>query len=418
MSGAAPRALDPLGHPPFRWLVAGRFVSMLGTAIAPVALAFAVLDLTGSATDLGLVLAARSIPLVLFVLVGGVVADRFPRHHVLLASNLVSALSQGVVAVLLLSGHATVGGLVALEVVGGSAAAFLWPALAGLTPQTVRAGLLQQANALLRLATNAALIGGSAVAGLVVAGFGPGWGLAIDSLTYALGALCLSRIRLPAADRTRSGSMFGELREGWSEFRARTWVWVVVLAAALGNLAFAGGVNTLGPVVADRSVGRTGWGLVLSCLTVGMVLGGLLALRLRPRRPLFVGSVLLMLDVPLLALLAFQPRLVALTVAAVAAGVGLEVFSVFWDLSLQQHVPQARLSRVASYDALGSFLFMPVGQVVAGPLAALIGIDRAIGCAAVLALASALLAVATRSVRSLARPTEPADQAQPATVMA
>jgi MFS family permease len=395
--------MAPFAHSPFRWLVGGRFVSMLGTAIAPIALAFAVLDLTGSATDLGLVLAARSIPLVVFVLVGGVVADRLPRHHVLLASNLVSAACQAAAATLLLTGNATIGALVCIEIVAGASAAFLWPALAGLTPQTVPGPVLQQANALLRLANNAALIGGSAVAGLLVAAVGPGWGLAADAVTYALGALCLSRIRLPATDRLAAGNAFAELKEGWSEFRSRQWVWVIVLAAGFSNMAYSGGMSTLGPVVADETIGRGGWGLVLASLTAGMVLGGLVALRLRPERSLLVAELVALLLGPLLFALAVHPTLPVLVPAAVLAGAGLEVFGVYWDLSLQQHIPSDRLSRVASYDAFGSFVFMPVGQVIAGPLAAVIGLEEAIASAAVLAVVANGLTLLSTEVRQLRR---------------
>jgi MFS family permease len=395
--------MAPLREVPFRWLVTGRFVAMLGSAIAPVALAFAVLDLTGSASDLGLVLAARSVPLVLFVLMGGVIADRFPRHLVLLVSNLLSAAAQATIAAMLLTGHATVLRLVLLGVVNGAASALLWPALAGLTPQTVPSSVLQQANALLRLSSNAAMIGGSAVAGILVATVGPGWGLAIDAATYTLGALCLSRIKLPRSQRIRAGNALVELRDGWGEFRSRTWLWVVVAEFAFVNLAVSGAFNTLGPVVADDSFGRGGWGFVLAAQTLGMVLGGLLTLRLRPSRPLRLGVMATILEVPLLFLLAYEPRLLAMIACGVLAGVGLEVFSVFWDLSMQQHVPPDRLSRVSAYDGLGSFVFLPVGQLLAGPLAALVGIRDAIGLSAAVVLAAVLVAYATPAVRNLPR---------------
>jgi MFS family permease len=392
---------SPLREGPFRWLVTGRFVAMLGGAIAPIALAFAVLDLTGSATDLGLVLAARSVPLVIFVLIGGVIADRFPRQIVLLVSNLMSAAAQALIATMLLTGHATIWRLVALSAINGAASALLWPALQGLTPQTVSANVLQQANALLRLSSNAAMIGGSAVAGILVAVVGPGWGLAIDASTYTLGAVCLSRIKLPRTDHSRTGNMLVELREGWTEFRSRTWVWVVVVEFAFVNLAISGGFNTLGPVVANDSFGRSGWGFVLAAQTAGMLLGGLVALRIRPVHPLRVGVILTVLETPLLFLLAYQPRVILLVAAALLAGIGLEIFSVFWDLSMQRHIPPHRLSRVASYDGLGSFMFLPIGQILAGPLAAAVGVGQAIGLSAGLVLAAVLAAYATPAVRNL-----------------
>jgi MFS family permease len=399
---AATEAASPLREAPFRWLATGRFVAMLGSAIAPVALAFAVLDLTGSASDLGLVLAARSLPLIVFVLIGGVIADRFPRHVVLLVSNAMSALAQASIAALLLTGHATIGRLIVLGVVNGAASALLWPALAGLTPQTVPAAVLQQANALLRLASNAAMIGGSAVAGILVAVVGPGWGLAIDATTYTLGAWCLSRIRVAKSDRVRSGNALVELREGWGEFRSRTWIWVIVVEFAFVNMAVSGGFNTLGPVVADHTFGRSGWGFILAAQTAGMVIGGLITLQIRPARPLRLGVAATLLEVPLLFLLAYEPRVLPMVFCGLLAGIGLEVFSVFWDLSLQRHVPPDRISRVSAYDGLGSFVFLPIGQILAGPLAAAVGVNHAIGIAAVVVLVAVLVTRATPAVRSLA----------------
>lgn len=399
-------ALKPFSSAPFRYLFLGRTVAFLGTAIAPVAIAFAVLDLNGSAGDLGLVLAARSLPMVAFVLVGGVVADRLPRQLVLVVSNGLSAGTQAAVATLLLTGNATIGWLMLLGALNGASSAFLYPAVAGITPQTVAAPLLQQANAALRLGQNAAFIGGSAVAGFLVAAIGSGWSLAVDAGTYALGAVLLFRIRLPRSQRVDSretATAWADLREGWVEFRSRRWVWVVVVQFTFVNVALACGLTTLGPVIADDTVGRQVWGLVLAAQTAGMILGGLLALRIRPVRPLRLGVTTAALIVPLLAALAFAPQALPLIVAAAAAGVGIEVFAVAWDLSLQQHIPPDRLSRVASYDMLGSFVFIPVGYVVAGPLSEMFGITATVTACATIALAATLAALAVPDVRELRR---------------
>jgi MFS family permease len=406
-------ALEPFRSPAFRFLFVGRFVSYLGTAIAPVAVAFAVLDLGGSASDLGLVLAARSVPMIVFVLVGGVIADRLPRQFVLVASNGLSAVTQAAAAALLLSDNASIASLMALEAVNGASNAFLFPAIVGITPQTVSPPVLQQANASLRLGQNAAFIGGSAVAGFLVATIGSGWSLAIDAASFALGALFLSRIRLPRGDRIVGGSALRELREGWTEFRARTWVWVIVVQFTFVNLALACAFTTLGPVIADDTVGRRVWGLVLASQAIGLILGGLLALRVRPPRPLRFGVAFSVLIAPLLGALAFAPQALPLVLCAVAAGIGIEVFSVTWDLSLQQHIPSDRLSRVASYDLLGSFVFIPVGYVAAGPLSDAFGITATVAGCAVLALAGALGSLFVRDVRDLRRTDVDAAPARP-----
>lgn len=396
-------ALEPFRSAAFRYLFVGRLVSFLGTAIAPVAVAFAVLDLGGSAGDLGLVLAARSVPMVVLLLVGGVVADRLPRQLVLVASNGLSALTQAAAAALLLTGNASIPSFMALEAVNGASNAFLFPAVLGITPQTVAPPILQQANASLRLGQNAALIGGSAVAGFLVATIGSGWSLAVDATTYALGALFLSRIRLPRGDRIVGGNALRELREGWTEFRARTWVWVIVVQFTFVNLAIACGFTTLGPVIADDTFGRRVWGLVLAGQAAGLILGGLLALRVRPVRPLRFGVALTVLIAPLLAALALAPRTLPLVLCAAAAGIGIEVFSVAWDLSLQQHIPPDRLSRVYSYDALGSYVFIPIGYVAAGPLSNAFGIAATVAGCAVLTLAATIASLLVRDVRDLRR---------------
>jgi MFS family permease len=407
----------PLAHRAFRVLLAGRAVSMLGTAIAPVAIAFAVLDLTGSAAALGVVLAARSIPHVVFMLAGGVIADRFDRGRVLVVANVVAGASQGVAAALLLTDSASVPALAVLEAVNGTASAVVFPAAAALTPLTVPKSILQEANALLRLGLNSALIVGAASGGLLVATIGSGWGLAVDAAAYFAAAACFLRLRLGRSEVGTAGvaqppgrvrAVVGDLHDGWREVTRRTWLWTVVVAFGFSNAAQAAGWSTLGPVVADASFGPDGWGLVLAAQTAGMLAGGVLMLRLRPARPLFLGCAAVLLLAPTLVVLAVQPTLAALLPAAFAAGLGIEVFTVGWDLSLQQQVPQDRLSRVYSFDALGSYAMIPLGQLAAGPLALALGTEDAIlACAAVITVSiGATLAVP--SVRQLRRTDVPA----------
>ena len=390
--------------PPFRWLFLGRFASFLGSGIAPIALAFAVLDLTDSAIALGLVLACRALPQAVLTIFGGVLADRWPRQRVLTLVSIAGALTQGAVAVLVLSGEAQLWQLCILEFFNGAVAALVLPAAAGLTPQTVSGSLLQPANALLRLGMNVGLIGGAAVGGVLVAVTSPGWGLTVDAAAFALAALAFSRIRLrDAAPEPGTFTFVHDLRVGWAEFVSRTWVWVVVISAGLANLAFAGGNGVLGPLVAEQDLGRAGWGLTVATASVGMLLGGLLGLRVRPRRPLLVGVLATAFTAPYLAALALAPVLPVLLPLALLAGMGLEVFGIGWDLSLQQNIPGDRLSRVAAYDALGSFVLIPIGQILAGPAAAAWGVDTALLLAAALMATATVVAVAVPSVRHLER---------------
>ncbi|MEV4416567.1 MFS transporter [Catellatospora sp. NPDC049609] len=396
-------ALAPLRHAPFRYLVTGRLIGMLGNAVAPIALAFAVLDLTGSPADLGLVVGARSLANVLFILFGGVLADRLPRHLVMVGSSVLAALTQAAVAALVLTGTATIPLLIGLGVVNGMVSALAMPATAAMMPQTVPGELIPQANALNRLGTNTAMIAGAALGGLLVAAVGPGWGLAADAATFAVSALAFARVRVPdVRDRTAPRqSALHELRVGWSEFASRSWVWSVVLAFMFINAAHTGGMSVLGPAVADDTIGRSGWGTVLAVQTAGMVVGALLALRLRLRRPLLVGcACMLAFALPVVAL-AELPQLPVLLVGGFLCGVAVEQFAIAWDSSLQRHVPADRLARVYSYDMLGSFLAIPVGQVAAGPLAEWIGTQNALRCAAALMVLSVLGMLANRGVRTL-----------------
>ena len=391
---------------------------MLGSAIAPVAIAFAVLDLTGSVAALGLVLAARSIPEVVFMLVGGVIADRFDRARIVVAANVLAGAAQGVAATLLLTETASVPALAALEAINGTASAIVFPAAAALTPLTVPSRMLQEANAELRLGLNAALVVGAAAGGLLVGTLGSGWGLAVDAAAYVVAAGFFVRLRREQAAESSSssvprphrvGGVLRDLRDGWREVASRTWLWTVILAFGFANAAQAAARGTLGPVVADRSFGPEGWGLLLAVQTAGMFAGGFLMLRLRPSRPLLVGCAAILLWVPMFVVLAVNPTLPVLLPTAFVGGIGVEVFSVCWDLSLQQQVPQDRLSRVYSFDALGSYAMIPVGQLVAGPLSLALGTEDAIiTCAAVIAISiGATLTVP--SVRRLRRTDVPAE---------
>ncbi len=394
----------PLGLRQFRLLFLGRTTSFIGNAFASVALAFAVLDLTGSKADLGYVLAARSIPQVIFLLVGGIWADRLPRHLVMVASNVVSGLSQGAIAFLLLAGHAQIWQLMVLSAVNGTSSAFFFPASVGIIPQTVPKALLQSANAILRLGQNGSWIAGAALGGLVVAATSPGVGLAFDAATYLLAALFTALIRLPRELRMEASNFFAELGEGWREFSSRTWLWVIVLQFGFVNAVEVGVQGVLGPSVAkDHLGGAAAWGLILTADALGLIAGGLLLLRLRPRRLLLAATLGFLLTIPFLLGLAGPAPLAALIVLAALAGIGSETFGIMWDTTMQQEIPEEKLSRVYSYDALGSFVLIPLGLAVAGPAAEAFGTRETILAAAAISLTATLAVLLVRDVRTIER---------------
>jgi MFS family permease len=394
----------PLGGREFRLLFVGRVVSVLGNTIAPVGLAFAILRVTGSKTDLGIVLAARQVPQVLFLLFGGVIADRLPRHHVMVGSSLLSGASQGALAVLLLSGHAQLWHFIALSALNGCSSAFFFPASQGIVPQTVSPDQLQEANALLRLGLNACGIAGPAIAGLLVAATNPGWALAFDAVSFALGAVFIGLMHMPPGLRIEGSSMLSELRDGWREFRARTWLWVIVLQFSVVNAAAAGVLQVLGPVQAERHLGGAGpYGLILACGAAGFVAGSLLALRLRPARMLLAATLAVFTDALPSFLFGFPAPVPLIAAGAFVAGLGIEQFGVLWDTTMQQQIPGEKLSRLYAYDMLGSIALMPVGLAVAGPVADLIGVRATCFAGAVLIVAATAPVLLVRDVRELRR---------------
>jgi MFS family permease len=396
-------SLAPLQDRRFRFFFASRAVNIWGTTMAPVALAFAVLAVEDSAAALGQVLAARSIPMVLFLLLGGVVADRFGRRLVIQVSNAVSVLSQALAAGLVITGHAELWQLIVIEAVNGTAAATAFPAMQGMVPQLVPRHQLQQANVLLSMVRGALFAIGPTTAALLVVTVGPGWALAVDAATWLVALLLLLPVRVPHRAPAAGGGVVQDLREGWQLFRATTWLWVVVLAFGALNAIIAGAWHTLGPIVAKDTIGITGWGYVLSAQAIGLVATGVVLMRVRIRYPLRAGMLGCLVFAAPLLLLGLEPVLVPLVVGMFLAGAGLEVFGLGWSLAMQEKIPEEMLSRAYSYDALGSLVAVPVGQLTFGPLAAWLGTRPVlVGAAAAYAMIC-LLTLASRSVRDLER---------------
>lgn len=398
-------SLGPFRERQFRLLFFGRTISMLGSAMAPVALAFAILNtLHGSPTDIGIVLAARQVAVILLLLLGGVWGDRLRRNHVMVASNAVSGASQAVAGVLLLASHAQLWELAALAALNGASSAFFFPASTGVIPQTVPQALLQQANAALRLGLNGTNIAGAAVGGIIVAATNPGVAILVDAASYGAAAVALVSMRLPAGLRVLGSSVLHELREGWRDFWSRSWLWGIVLQFGVLAAAESGAVNVLGPSVAKRELGgAAAWGFVLTAQTLGLVLSGLVLLRWRPRRLLLVATFAAFgIALPPLAL-AGPLSFPAVLGCAFAGGICMEIFGVMWATAMQQEIPPEKLSRLSSYDALGSWALVPLGLIAAGPVAAAIGTRTTFIGAAAVVVGSTALVLISRDVRTLER---------------
>lgn len=408
-------AFAPLREPNFRYYFLSRLVNLVGSVMAGVALAFAVLEVSNSAAALGTVLAAHSIPMVVFLLAGGVIADRFGRTLIIQVSNVVSGLCQLAIAGLVISGGASLWQLIVLTAVQGTVSSVSFPALASVLPQMVPRDQLKQANLLVSVQRNALTVVGPAASGVLVVTVGAGWALAVDGATYLLAAALLARVRipppLPRADRPGA---VAELREGWDYFRSTTWLWVIVLSFGALNMIQSGALQTLGPVLAKNSeIGENGWGLILSAEALGFLLCSVALMRLPLRRPLRTGMIAIsLLGLPMLAL-GFEPVLAAGMIGAFLGGVGTEVFGLGWNLAMQEHVPDEMLSRAYSYDALGSFVAIPLGQLAFGPLGQVFGIQDVMLVSGVAYLVICGLTLVSRSVWNLPRVTEPVSTTSP-----
>jgi predicted MFS family arabinose efflux permease len=393
----------------FRLLLADRLLAPAAMAFSLVGVAFAVLDTTGSTADLSYVLAAQVVPALAFTLVGGVFADRLAPQRVIIAGNLMIALGEGTFGGLTLLGHPRLWQMIVLEAVTGTGVAMFYPASQALLPRVVPGGLLTQASALSRLAMNAGQMAGAAVAGLVVAAVGPGWALVICGLGMLGTVPVLRRLRASAVPRSQhEPGMLRELRDGWAAFRSRTWLWTITAQYSVVIMAWYGGFQVLGPVVARAHLGGpAAWGAIAAAESVGLIAGGVVALRFTPRRPmLFVVAVGAVIAVPMLALAMLWP-LPLICLVAVAEGIAVEAMMVQWTVALATRIPPGLLARVSSYDAVGSFLATPAGMLAAGPLAAVIGVSATLYAAVVLIAAATAVALLPRSIRESRTAGEP-----------
>jgi MFS family permease len=402
--------LGVLGERQFRRYFVGQTTSWLGDGLLPVAISFAVLDLTGSATDLGLVLAVRMVPIIVFLLVGGVWADRLPRQLVMIASDVVRGGTQAILAALLLTGSAELWHLLVLQAVYGTGEAFWRPASTALLPSIVSKGRLQQANALMAVAVNGSYTVGPVLAGILVSTVGSGAAIAIDAATFGVSTVALVLLRVPPLQRPAEPTTFlADLREGWREFVSRTWLWVIVVHAALFHLLVIAPLMVLGPVVADRELGGAAdWGFIAASIGVGVIVGSASASRLSPGRPLFVAVLGYSVGEALLATsLGLPAQTLVIALVGFVAGTTEGFIEVAWITALQQRVTQTVLARVSAYDTVGSFVFFPIGFALAGPASDAFGIQAVLFFAAGFAVVLGVFVASLPSVRGVERFEEP-----------
>src|SRR4051794_39819035 len=370
-----------------------------------VVMPFAVLSIGGSATDVGLVAAAGFLPFLFLGLIGGVVADRADRRPILLTSDAIRMVTQALAGVLLVSGHAEVWQLAALTAVFGAADSFFSPAFTGLLPMTIaEPHHLQPANALRGMSFSTGSIVGPALGGILVAAIGEGGALLVDAGTFAVSVACLAGLRPRVVERGDPEPFATDLRGGWREVRARTWVWAFLLGMVVYHVIVLPSIYVLGPVLMrDEANGATSWAIITIAFGVGSIVADVLLLRWRPPFALRAAAVAL-------AVASCQAVIIGsgLPIGAIAAveffsAIGVSAFFTLWETSLQEHIPEDRISRVSSYDYVASVGMMPVGVIVAGPVSEALGIHETLAGMSVIGVAFALALLAVPSIRNLPR---------------
>ena len=392
--------------PAFRTLLIARIISNIGNGLGPIALAFGVLSLEGATpTSLSIVMAAQLGPMVVFMLFGGVLADRYPRALVVGTSDIF--LSGFVVAngIMLINGSATVTSLAIIAFISGSLNALWWPAFAGLVPEVVPEEDLQSANSVIGLGANAANIAGTVAGGIIVAGIGAGWAMVTDGVSFFIAGILVFTLRKFGKTRDTSQhtpSVFEDLAHGWKEFSSRSWVVTVVAGYSILVMIFESVLGVVGPVHAEQELGGPKpWSYILAALSVGMMAGVLVSLKVRPKRPLLIALIAQLGVAAWIFTIGVTNWIPLIMVSAFFAGIALDFFFVLWQTAMQSNIPRESLSRVSSYDAFGSLVFAPFGLVIAGPITEKIGTEQTlIGMAIIFAVVlAAMLSVA--SVRNL-----------------
>jgi MFS family permease len=416
----------------FRLLLADRLLAPASAGFSMVGVSFAVLNLTGSSADLSYVLAAQIAPMLVFSLVGGVAADRFPPQRVIVAANLAIVAGEGTFGLVVLTTRPPLWTMICLEALTGTGMAMFYPASQALLPQLVPGRLMQEASSISRMTMNTGQMTGAAAGGLLVAAAGPGWAMTLCGIGMAGTVPLMLAVRpvravTAAAARTiadaaqvKAPGMLRELRDGWAEFRAHTWLWVVVVQFCVVMMAWYAGFQVLGPVVARQHLGGpAAWGAITAAEAVGFIGGGLVSLRFTPRRPmLFVvlTGASIALSPLSLALAAPAP---AIAVVTFGVGVATEIMMVQWTVALARLIPPDKLARVSSYDALGSMMAMPAGALIAGPVSEAVGVPATQYAAAALIAVVSLCCLLPRDIRAFrAEDLAPAELAPPDPVIA
>lgn len=390
-------------HEGFSMLVTARLISNVGNGLSPIALAYGVLSLPGAdGGDLSIVMGARYLPLILFMLFGGVFADRFQRNRIVGGSDIIGSALVAVSAISLIAGFSSILLLAIMGALFGVLNALWWPAMSGVLPEILPKEKLQEGNAIIGLMSNIGVVFGTLLGGVILTLTSPGWALLIDGATFFIAGLIVWNLKLDAKSRIESPGILDDLRVGWREFISRSWLVTMVIAFAFINMAFDSMITILGPLnFSEPETGPRNWSYNLAGLTIGMMIGGIIVLKFKFKHPLFVSMILVAISGVWDFALAFDLSLIISIAAGVFSGIAVEIFLVTWSTSMQTHIPEESFSRVNAYDSLGSYGFAPLGIIIAGPLAEAFSVNSILFATGSITLLASAVALSVKSVRTL-----------------
>ncbi len=390
-------------HRGFLRLISARFISNLGNGLSPIALAYGVLSLNGATgRELSLVMSARIFPMIALMLFGGVIGDRFKRNRIVGGTDILGSSFVAISAISFIAGFASIPLLVIMGLLFGILNAMWWPAMSGVLPAIIPKEKLKDGNAVVGLLSNFGFVVGALIGGALVTLFGSGWALLVDALSFLIAGILVWHLDVPPMEDRERTSVIAELKDGWVEFKSRPWVVAMVITFTGINACFEAMVQVLGPLAFNEGTnGPRNWSMNLAGLTLGMICGGFIALKVHLQRPLFIAMVVIALSAAWDFSLAIKSPFIFTLVAALIAGIAIEIYVVNWSTALQSHIPEESFSRVTAYDAFGSYALAPLGIVVAGPLAMYYGVHRVLWFTGGVTVICALLALLVKSVREL-----------------
>ena len=390
-------------HEGFSMLITARLISNVGNGLSPIALAYGVLSLPGAdGSDLSIVMGARYLPLIIFMLVGGVFADRFQRNRIVGGSDIIGSALVAVSAISLIAGFSSVLLLAVMGALFGVLNALWWPAMSGVLPEILPKEKLQEGNAIIGLMSNIGVVFGTLLGGVIVTLTSPGWALLIDGASFFIAGLIVWNLKLDAKSRIESPGIIHDLRVGWHEFISRSWLVTMVISFAFINMAFDSMITILGPLnFSDLETGPRHWSYNLAGLTIGMMIGGVVVLKFKFKHPLLVSMILVAISGIWDFALAFDLSLAICIAAGIFSGIAVEIFLVTWSTSMQTHIPEESFSRVNAYDSLGSYGFAPLGIIIAGPLAEAFSVNSILIATGSITLLASAVALSVKSVRTL-----------------